>query len=202
MIAHHEVATTGARHACVASLTLDQARPLARHCVAGSKFLRLGAAEVYSANIKLSSYRSDCEVALGTLFFDPDPDVRRAASQCLDEFEGTDLGDYQNLIHSYIHSPAFVPQYSPLIRALDKTTANIPEITLAACERYIDLAGEDAGNITTAAAIHAQDVSTLIVRVYRQVTDPHLRSRCLDIIDKMELFRTYGLNQSMDEFER
>ena len=204
MIKSHndEVAADGARQVCVASLTLDEARLLARRCVAGSTPVRLGAADVYSANIKMSAYRSECKEILGALFSDPEDEVRRAASNCFDRFEGSDLRDYTNLIASYIYSPAFVPQYSPLIRALEKTTANIPEITLAACERYIDLAGEDAGNIATAASMHAQDVSKLIVRVYRQVTDQDLRSRCLDIIDKMELYRAYGLDKFMDEFER
>ena len=74
---HDSVATAGARWACYASLSVEDAAPLAIRCAAGSKAQRMGAAEIYSVNIKVSSLRTVCEEMLSQLFSDPDPDVRQ-----------------------------------------------------------------------------------------------------------------------------
>ena len=59
------VATAGARWSCYASLTVEEALPLASQCPSGSKSQRLGAADVYAANLKLSAHRSVSEEMLG-----------------------------------------------------------------------------------------------------------------------------------------
>ena len=64
------VEAAGALWACYASLTVEEASPLATLCPAGSKPQRLGAAEVYAANLKLSAHRSVSEEMLGKLFHD------------------------------------------------------------------------------------------------------------------------------------
>ena len=104
-----------------------------------------------------------------------------------------ELVGYQSLIVAYIESPAFDTKFNPLIHALGITTAKMPEITLATCEKYLDLT-DTYGEGT--------EISKLVVRVYSQESDSHLRSRCLDIIDKMSLLRTLGLDSVMNEFDR
>ena len=66
-----EVAEAGARWVCYASLTVEEALPLARRCTSGSDAMRLGAADVYYPNITMSAFRSECEDMLSTLFSDP-----------------------------------------------------------------------------------------------------------------------------------
>ena len=126
-----EVATVGARQVCLASLESEESMALASRCASGSTSLRLGMAEVYSANLKLSSFRSRCEEMLGKLFSDPDAEVRRAAAACFREFEGDDAREFQGLIRTYIDSPALTPGRDLLLRTLERTTANVPEIILA-----------------------------------------------------------------------
>ena len=197
-----EVSVAGARWACYASLTVEEALPLANRCTSGTKSLRLGAADVYSSNIKMSAHRSVCEEILAKLFSDSEAEVRRAASRCFYEFEGRELQDYQGLAKAFIRSKAFDVEHDPLFDALEKTTADLPEIVLMACERVIERAGQDTGDIRTAAAGTSSSMAKLIVRVYSRTTDPSLNSRCLDIIDKMSLFGSYGLDVITDEFDR
>ena len=45
-------------------------------------------------------------------------------------------------------------------------------------------------------------IANLIVRVYSRTTDLALRSRCLDVIDKMSVARAYGLDTVIEEFDR
>ena len=197
-----EVATTGARWACYASLTVAEALPLAKRCTSGSKSLRLGAADVYSTNINISTYRAVCEEILVECFSDPEAEVRRAAARCFYELEGRELQDYQHLAREFIHSEAFETEHNPLFDALEKTTANVPEIILMACERIFDLAGDDTGDMTTAVAGTSSSIAKLIIRLYSRTTDPALESRCLDIVDKMSLFGAYGLDAISEEFDR
>ena len=190
---NEDVATAGARQVCLASLTVEEALGLAHRCFSGPEALRQGAAAIYCANLKAATYREECEGMLRTLFSDPSPEVRSAASRCFLEFEAAELGRYQGLIAAYIESPAFDSEFNPLIHALEATTAKMPEITLDTCERYLDL---------TETYAEGTEISKLVVRVYSQASDSHLRSRCLDIIDRMSLLKTLGLDSVMNEFDR
>ena len=196
------VATAGALWACYASLTVEEALPLATQCPSGSKPQRLGAAEVYAANLKLSAHRSVSEEMLVTLFSDPEKEVRHQAARCFYGFEGRELWEYESLVAEYIQSPAFEPEYNPLFDALEKTTANMPYVILMACERVFELAADKTGDISTAVVGTSGDMAKLIVRVYSRTTDSSLRSRCLDIIDKMSVFRAHGLEAITEEFDR
>ena len=196
------VATAGALWACYASLTVEEALPLATQCPSGSKPQRLGAAEVYAANLKLSAHRSVSEEMLVKLFSDPETEVRDEAARCFYGFEGRELREYESLIAEYIQSPAFEAEHNPLFDALEKTTANMPDVALMACERVFELATAKTGDISTAVAGTSNTIAKLIVRVYSRTTDPSLRSRCLDIIDKMSLFGAYGLDVITEEFDR
>ena len=86
--------------------------------------------------------------------------------------------------------------------ALAKTTAHVPEVVIMACDRVFALAAEKTGDLSTAVAGTSSAIAKLIVRVYSRTTDPSLRSRCLDIIDKMSLFGAYGLDVITEEFDR
>ena len=192
-----EVAMAGARQACLASLIVEDALGVARRCVSSeSKSLRLGAAEVYSQNIRLSEFRAPCEEALGELFSDPDREVRQAATACFLQFRGRELGDYPGLIESYIRSDGFDSVFNPLFTALKDTTANIPDTVLTVCEKLLGMV--ESGNPTH----HEYEIPSLVIRVYRSSADPETKSRCLDLIDKMALSGTIGVDNAMDEFER
>ena len=194
-----DVATAGARQSCVASLTTEEALPLGRQCASGSKPLRLGAAEVYAANLKASALRAECEAMLVQLFNDPDSEVREAAASCFRHFTGRDLGDYVDLVHHYVESPAFTTRFNPLIKALEVSAANIPEVIVAACERFFDLAAGDMPNMN---AIDTGTEANLVVRAYSQTSDTQIRNRCLDLIDRMHLLGSYGLDNVMADIDR
>ena len=193
------VATVGARQSCLASLTLDEALPLGQQCATGSKPLRLGAAEVYAANLKVSALRAECEAMLVQSFNDSDDEVRRTAASCFRWFDGRDLEEYADLVNRYIESPAFTTQINPLIAALKKTTANIPELIVAACERFFDLSAGDMPNMN---AVDTHTVTNLVVRAYSQTSNGQIRSRCLDLIDRMHVLGSYGLDSVMADIDR
>ena len=197
-----EVAAAGARQACLASLTEEDALPLAQDCVNGATALRLGAAQVYAANLQFSEHRAECQSMLETLFFDPDAEVRIAASRCFDRFNGSALASFEGLVHAFVQSPAFKDGHHSLINALTQTTARMPSAILSAAETFIATFGTDAADIRAAVSIYSSYIAQLALRVYKQETDSSTRQRCLDLIDKMIEAQAHGAGSAIEEFER
>jgi hypothetical protein len=197
-----DVATAGARQACVASLEVKEARPLAERCLSGTGAQRVGAAEVYAVNLRTARYRSVCEDALTRLFDDESEKVRSEASKCFYRFDGEELGQYAGLIKDFVLSTAFATEHRQLIYALKKTTAELPEATALACARILDLVGQEAADIRTASAGLADDVVQLLIRTYNQSRNTETQARCLDLFDRMAQRGVYGVNRALDQYER
>jgi hypothetical protein len=197
-----EVATAGARLACLSSLDLEEARPIAELCLSGTEAQRVGAAQVMAANVRTATYRSFCEDALVRQFNDSQEQVRADAADCFRHFKGDELEDYGTLIEQFVGSGAFPDNYHHLLQALERTTAKIPEVTLLACERFVDVAGTEAANISTR---HAGEVGTVIqlaLRAYQQSSDRAGLPRSLDLIDRLMELGVYGIDRAMENFER
>jgi hypothetical protein len=197
-----DVAIVGARQACLASLFVEEARPLAERCISGTEAQQMGAAEVCAANLRTASFRSVCEEALIALFNNPYDKVRSKAGTCFHGFESEELGAYEALINTFVQSPAFASHYFHLIYALDQTTAKLPNVTCLACERFLNTFGREAGDIRTGHAADADMVCRLIVRAYSQTRDEGLQARCLDVIDRMTQTRAFGFEKVLALYDR
>ena len=197
-----EVASVGARQASVAGLDLHEAAGIAALCLSGSEAQKVGAAEVMAANITTATCRSFCEDALITLFNDPSDNVRAEAARCFLRFEGHHLDGYDHLIAQFVCSDAFPKNYFPLLVALEQTTAKLPEITLAACERFIAIAGMAASDISARQAGDADTVAKLTLRIYQQSSDDAVRARSLDLIDRLMEHGAYGIDSALEQFAR
>ena len=197
-----EVAAAGARQACLASLTEEDAIPIAQDCVNGTSAQRLGAAEVYAANLQFNEHRAECQSMLETLFLAPYAEVRIAASRCFDRFDGNALTSYESLIDAFAQSPAFKDGHHSLIHALTQTTARMPSAILSAAETFIATFGTDAADIRTGISGYSSYIAQLALRVYKQETDTSTRQRCLDLIDKLVEAQAHGAGSVIEEFER
>jgi hypothetical protein len=205
MLASNEadvVATAGARQTCVASLEEEAARPLAEGCLSGTEAQRLGAAEVYAANLPTARYRSVCEDALVRLFDDKSEAVCLEASKCFYRFQDDQLGQYGGLIEAFIRSASFLVEHRQLIRALGETTAELPVVTILACERFLEVVGGDAADIRTSAAGLTDNVIKILMRVYNQTRNLETQARCLDLFDQMAQLGVYGMDRVLERYER
>lgn len=196
------VAAAGARQVCVVSLNVEEARPLAEKCLSGTEAQREGAAEVYSANLRTARCRSVCEDALAQLFNDESEKVRSAASKCFFHLGEDQLGQYVNVIDAFVLSDAFAAEHGQLIRALGQTTDELPQESVLACERFLDIVGRDAADIGTSAARHADNVVQILVRTYNQSRNSKMQTRCLDLFDRIAELGIYGVSRALDQYER
>jgi hypothetical protein len=199
---HKEVNLAGARLACIAALFVEQARATAESCVRGNEVQRQGAAQILAASLAHARFRRFCEDNLATLFNDASEDVRSEAGRCFGRLGEEQLGDYTELVSAFIVSEAFVGEHSGLFHALDKTTAQLPDITCEAAERFFDVVGAAAADISTHAAAESFMVTKLVVRIYAQSRSPEIQTRCLDIIDRVARIQAIGLGEAISDYER
>jgi hypothetical protein len=197
-----DVVTAGARQSCLASLMVAEAEPLAERCLSGGETHRVGAAEVFSAFLRTAQYRSVCEESLIALFDDDSDKVRREAARCFFHLREGELGDYPELMEAFVESRAFVTEHWQLLDALERTTATLPAIALLACERFLDVAGEEAADIRTSTAAHTDTVVQIVIRTYNQSKDPTLQTRCLNLFDHMAELGIYEVNRALKRYER
>ena len=71
----------------------------------------MGVAEVCAANLRTASFCSVCEEALMVLFNSPYEKVSAKAGTCFQGFEGEALGAYEELVDTFVQSPAFASHY-------------------------------------------------------------------------------------------
>lgn len=197
-----EVVRVGARKVCLSSLIMEEAHSFAERCLSATESHRISAAEVFVAKLRTSHYREFCENGLIQLFDDADEKVRTKTAECFWKFEGEELGDYVNLVEAFVNSRAFETDCRHLINALKETTAKLPaEVTYLVCENFVNSISLPADSQTRAFG-DVSKVSELLIRLYSQSKDGTLRSRCLDLIDRMIQLGAYGLDQALQEFER
>lgn len=197
-----DAVVVGARQACVAALEIEGAKPLAEACLQGDETRRAAAAEVFAANLRNARYREVCEEGLITLFKDSSEEVRSEAARCFFRLRESELGDYPRLIETFVGSRAFDNEHDELLEALQRTTAHLPEEACLACERFLDIVGEDAANIQLRSAGDTSTALQVLVRAYNQSRDPELQARCLDLFDRMAELGVYRVIGTLERYER
>jgi hypothetical protein len=197
-----ETNLAGARLSAIIALFEDEARPLALTCVAGSEPLRRGAAQVFAANLSQARFRRFCEENLVTLFNDESEKVRSEAARCFLKFEEGQIGDYSELVNGFISSKAYEKEHRNLFHALEKTTAELPETTCLAAERFFDVAATETADISTHASADSYTANKLIIRTYSQSKSLAIQSRCLDLIDRVSRLHALGLSEAIADYER
>jgi hypothetical protein len=192
-----EVREVGARQACLYFLGREEAKALAEHCLSGSNEQRKELAKIFSFNLRKGYQRDFCEQSLTQLFNDSEREVRSEAASCFAHLEGAELGNHMDLVDQFIESHAFGDSQYQLLRALEKTTAKLPQIVIQVCERALDNKTNNMNH-----GIDMTIMSKLLLRVYSQDSNPSLQSRCLDIVDRMTQMGVYDLDQALQVFER
>jgi hypothetical protein len=195
---HVAVAQAGARRACLAAFDVPEAAGLAERALAGRGPLRLGAAQIYAANLVSGADHAACDAALRRLFDDPETEVRAAAINFLDRLSLEDLRSVEPLLRVLIHSAAFAEADDQLLRLLEQTPGHVPALLLDAVGCFLTLRSQEASDTTTRAAATASEVGQLLVRAYSQSDDDEFRHQSLDLIDALIGHEAYGIDRALE----
>ena len=153
---------------------------------------RRGAADAFAANI------ADSLDDLLLLFNDDDHEVRQQAGRAMWNLDEVAVDGSDALIDAFVSSAAFAEHMSIFINTLERMSSTLPASTITVCERAVDIAGADLGDITTAHARVSSDLVTVVLRLYRQ-GDKHLRTRCLDLVDRLTDLNAYDMERALDD---
>ncbi len=97
----------GARLACLSAFTHPEAESMAEVAITGDTAQRLGAADIYSANLWQTDIRCECEAGLRRLMNDPENRVRWEVGTCFGKLGDDDFEDLRGFVEDFAHSRAF-----------------------------------------------------------------------------------------------
>lgn len=202
------VAQAGARRVALYLLSFpisEEAILLLEMAISGEKYSRFGLAEVFADNIDNSNVKDGkplCIKMLTRLFEDDDDTVRKEAASCFFRINSKDLSPYLGIIRSFVDSKAFTDNCTSLIHLLEEATGIPYEDIFYVCEKFLEIAGKDAGDIRKHSAIDGGIVSKVITKIYTQnMDDERIREKSLDLIDKMVNLGVYGLDRELNKLD-
>ena len=152
---------------------------------------RCGAATVYANSVP------DCMDELILAIGDDESTVRDAASGAVRHLDRLEEPDSQRLIEALLSSPALSQISVYLLRSLARRDGKLPANSLNLCERVVEVSGAEIGDISTSSALMGGDLTALVLRLYRGGTEC-VRTRCLDIVDRLVEFDVYDTMEAID----
>jgi hypothetical protein len=164
----------------------------------GSAPQRKGAIEVFADNLAQEARRDRSVEVCIHAFQDEDREVRQVAARCFYALQGVQFGPFSRLFEAFATSKAMVDDAGPALHALSESNSLLPDTALAVCERFAQIHGNAASDISTSAAGDALDVEKIVLRIYMHSEQFHLRSRCLDLLDRMVEIGAYGIERHLD----
>ncbi|MFJ5534932.1 hypothetical protein [Streptomyces sp. NPDC093261] len=151
---------------------------------------RRGTAAVFARNVDRYSH-------LVPLFSDGDPEVRKNASLGMRQVFELLPAQADELVKAFLDSKAFPDHLEQLTFALYNHAGPLPPVAIDACERIVQHAGRELGDLRTHRAADGHHVVSAVLRLYRQSPQPE-RIRCLDIIDRLSQAGAYGLTAALE----
>jgi hypothetical protein len=151
---------------------------------------RVGAAEVLAENMADSAHQ------IYALFDDPDANVREAAARGMRNIFEVAPDVLNAIIERFADSAAFADHMDDLIHALAKLGTRMPQSTLRVCALAVDAGGRELGDIASARSIVGGDLTTVVLRLYRQ-GDEQIRAGCLDIVDRLTEINAHGIDTAL-----
>jgi hypothetical protein len=163
---------------------------------------RKGAADLCARRLPHTMDVAAATAALLQFINDEDDDVRQAAAQVAAMLRGYRLQPFASLLIALVESSSFRDALPQFLITLREAPGRIDDIVLHCTRRYIEVFADEAGNIATAAAGEAQEVSQLLLRGYEQASNREVRRQILDLIDGLLLINAVGVLEAVDQAER
>ena len=151
---------------------------------------RRGAAQEYASNV------ADSLEDLTCLLDDEDPDIRVQMARAIFRLDTVAEPDQEQFIDAVAASTTFPNQVGNLISTFERMHTQLPPNTITVCESAIELADAAHDDVMSHSAVVSQGLVTVLLRLYRQ-GDAHLRSRCLNIIDRLAEHSVYEIDEAL-----
>ncbi|WP_211323421.1 hypothetical protein [Amycolatopsis palatopharyngis] len=168
----------------------------------GGTHVRRGAARVCAHRLPHTSNVAIGAATLARLAHDNDEDVRKQVSEVSGALRGERLRPFEPVLKTLMASPCFVDAMPQLMITLEHAPDRVDDLVLLCAQRFVEVLGTDASNISTHAAADANEVGQLIIRGLAQSPSPARRSALLDVLDDLLMVGAYGLEELVNASER
>lgn len=199
---NENIVKAASRQICLAAFNDKFAEKDASTVRYGNGDMRIAAAEIYSANLKNEELGEMCERYLKHYFNDNDKNVREKASNCFWNLTGNQLKKYEQLIRHFIRSKSFAEELGSLVHAIHESTEILPDVICDCAEKTIKVIGTDGANIQHRASYEAERLAAIVIRLYEHTSDPKIKTRCLELIDKMEELHFHGISKELEKLDK
>lgn len=188
------------RQLTVAALYLESKQALddQRLAIEARSGARVGAAEIYVANLADPTIGQECQAHLRSLFDDDNQAVRAAAGEWWMSASANELALSRSLLADYTRSRTFDEHNtSVMLHRLKEATSPLPIELCDVADRAVDQFGPKASSIQYAEAGVARNLAELMIRLHEQ-TNADQRSRVLDSIDRMLFADFHGMHEHLE----
>jgi len=188
----------GGALACLGALLFPEIMPVLDRCVAGDVPTWKGVAAVLARNSMVVSVGHICRERLLQLFNDPESAVREEACDFLDHLEPADLLDCAEFLRSWATSKALTEGAFRASRLLAMHPTTNPQLTLEISELILSKMGPGGGGYSREHDAVGFHLVPAILNVYREVANPDLRGRAMDLLDQAEALQWPDVARAYD----
>ena len=200
--ADEEAAKCSARQIALAELSDVDVGSDGEQVRTGSIPMRRAAAGIYARNVEQEVVGPVCLMRLEPFLDDEDESVRSEAATALAHVSGEWLRRGKDFLLRFIESKAFESDPHTVLRALEDSNLALPNVVCRAAERIVEFLGSAGTHIAGRGSMAAGSLATLVVRQYQQTAEHALKTRCLDLIDRMEEEGSFGIENELAKLER
>jgi hypothetical protein len=161
---------------------------------------RVAWAHLAASSLRVSELAPRCREWLRECFADASPKVREAAGRCFHELSSDQLCREGPLIDAFLESPAFEHAAAFLLMGLEKAVDRLPDVVCRIPEQALKLFQSENGKGQQTWWTH--QMSTLVLRLYRQTREASVRKHCLDAIDSMIELGLGNVGSELEKLER
>ena len=136
------------------------------------------------------------------LLHDDHSKVREAAAEVASALRGEPLRPHSDLVMDLIEGSAFDAAVPQLLLTLEQAPDRVDTFILATARRFVGAHLRELGDMRTAAAAEARELSILVIRAHAQATGEHARVQALDLVDDLLRVGAYGVEDALLETER
>jgi hypothetical protein len=191
-----------ARAICIASLRLKEAEEELSKVFAGDEVCRAAVATIAAGNLQYPEVQDRCREWLKHAFNDESEKVRGAASRCFHEITDEQLCEETELIDVFLESRAFQEHVHGLMISLERSVHKLPDVICKIPEKAVAIHEVENTGESFEARWWTHQMASLVLRLYDQTRDPKIKSRCLDVIDKMIELDFGNVTSELTKMER
>lgn len=187
-----KVREAAGRLVAIAYLIVPDGKTLYRRCMRGDTALRRGVAKVLARNVDQPNLLQKCLTGLTKLMDDSDKNVREHVGEVF-EYLPSPTRPIKRFINAFLHSQSIFDAPRNVMRYAEHIHLEHPEMAMTIGERIQSALGIDIVDIQKATALLDDDLVNLAISIQTHSTDPALKSRAMDLFERvMELGSHYA----------